>query len=74
MLYDQYNRPIGCHSPIFLPDETVYFLDNDTNIRIKRGKFQLYNETNGKWYTLRCRSIEGIPNLFLNDIGDSTPS
>lgn len=72
MLYDQFERPIGYVSTIWLKNETFYFLDNDSNVRIKNGKLQLKNETDGKWYTLNCRSIEGIANLYLSDNGETS--
>lgn len=72
MLYDQYGRPVGYVSTIWLANELFYFLDVDSNIRIKNGKIQLLNETDNKWYTLKCRSIEGIANLYLPDVGESS--
>jgi len=71
MLYDQFERPIGYVSTIWLANETLCFLDNDSNVRIKYGVIQLKNETDGKWYSLKCRNIEGIPNTFLDDVGET---
>lgn len=71
MLYDQYGRPVGYVSTIWLANEIFYFLDENTNFRIKNGRRQIKNETDGLWYTLRCRSVEGLPNLFLDDVGEA---
>lgn len=72
MLYDQFGFKVGYASATWLAGQTMRFLDTGSNIRVKYGILQVYNETDGKWYPLKCRSIEGIPNLYLGDIGETS--
>lgn len=72
MLYDQFERPIGYVSTIWLAGETFYFLDADSNIRIKNGKLQLKDDVEGKWFNLLIQTDQGIRTIVLSDTGESS--
>lgn len=70
MLYDQFERPIGYVSTIWLAGEIFYFLDAGSDFRIKYGRMQLKAE-NGLWYTLHIQTDQGIRTIVLSDNGEN---
>lgn len=84
-LYDEYGREVFAESMDFTVSDSRYLRKDTSDIsvaplytfdisgstfRIKNGKIQVKNDTNGLWYYVGCQTIDNIPTFYLSDTGE----
>lgn len=86
MLFDSYGRMVVIMTLDFSLSDTRYVrrdIDDSltknydwsgvagSTFRIKNGKIQIKNDTDGLWYTSGIKTIDGIPTEYLSDTGEA---
>lgn len=48
---------------------TIGFEDSNTNVKFYNGQIYIQNETDGKYYQLRCATTDNVVSFFPGDVG-----